>query len=284
MQTDLTHEVSLKRLSFLSRKADYADSATELRQTLLDAGIAEVQRLDFANPSPKEVFPKLKSVPAVEKLFNRRELQPILCNLATLHWVIRTEQERRFEATKAWVGEAELIEWIWKQWVGDSANRHVRDAVLFHLGEVEGERISGAVPLNGLSSDYLRVIGQFEQEGVLRVTESAVKFSHDLIGDWARLRSLIAAGDEVGEQIRRNAGIPRWSRAIRLYAQRLVERDEGLESWNAFVSALSGESPEEKLASDLFLDGIIFAANAASLLERVWTELLATKAKFCAAC
>src|SRR5262249_50868991 len=154
--------------------------------------------------------------------FRRIELQPILSNLATLDWVIWAERKRAFKSVKTWVGETELIEWIWSQWVGDETDRHVRDAVLFHLGEVEGERISGAVPLNTLNSDQLHVVGQFEQ--VLRVTESAVRFSHDLIGDWARLRSLVAGGEEASGQIRIRAGIPRWSRAIRLYAQRLVER------------------------------------------------------------
>jgi hypothetical protein len=86
-------------------------------------------------------------------------------------------------------------------------------------------------------------------------------------------------GDEAAARIREKAGTPRWSRAIRLYAQRLVERDESLASWKAVVATLSGENPHEKLASDLFLDGMIFAANAEVLLERVWPELMANKAE-----
>lgn len=104
-----------------------------------------------------------------------------------------------------------------------------------------------------------------------------MKFSHDLSGDWARLRSLITSGAEAAQRIREKAGVPRWGRAIRLFAQRLVEREEGLGGWKTFVAGFSSENPEDKLASDLFLDGIVFAANAEPLLERVWSELLADK-------
>jgi len=251
----------------------------ETRQALLDVGIRDVQRVDFGNPDPKEVLAKLRGVSGVEALFRRRELQPILCNLTTLHWVIRTEQKRRFETDKVWVGEVELIEWIWKHWVGEANDRHARDAVLCQLGEIEGERISGAVPRNGLDFDQLRLIGEFERQGVLRVTDSAVLFSHDLVGDWARLRSLIVEGDQAVARIREKAGTPRWGRAIRLCAQSLVERDDNLASWKAIVATLSGENPQEKLASDLFLDGMIFAANAETLLDRVWPELMANEAE-----
>jgi len=250
----------------------------ETRQAVLDVGIRDVWRVDFGNPDPKEVLGKLRGVSGVEALFRRRELQPILCNLTTLHWVIRTEQKRRFESDKEWIGEAELVEWIWRQWVGEANDRHARDAVLYQLGEIEGERISGAVPRNGLDFDQLRLIGEFERQGVLRVTDSAVLFSHDLVGDWARLRSLIVAGDRAAARIREKAGTPRWGRAIRLYAQSLVERDDSLASWKGVVATFSGENPQEKLASDLFLDGMIFAANAETLLDRVWPELMANDA------
>lgn len=251
----------------------------ETRQALLDVEIRDVPRVDFGKPDPKEVLAKLHGVSGVEVLFRRRELQPILCNLTTLHWVIRTEQKRRFATDKVWVGEVELIEWIWKHWVGEADDRHARDAILYRLGEIEGERISGAVPRNDLDFDQLRLIGEFERQGVLRVTDSAVLFSDDLVGDWARLRSLIVAGDQAATRVREMAGTPRWGRAIRLYAQSLVERDDNLASWKAIVATLSGENPQEKLASDLFLDGIILAANAETLLDRVWQELIADKAK-----
>jgi Transcriptional regulator, AbiEi antitoxin len=249
------------------------------RRALLDAGIPKIERFDFLNPTPSEVLAKLNDAPGVAALFRRPEIRPILCNLAILHWVIQTDRVRRFDSSRTWIGESELIDWIWQHWLGDSTDKYLRDEILRRLGETEGERISGAVPLESVRGIALQIAGALEREGILRIAESSVKFTHDLAADWARLRALIASGDQAGERIRANAGIPRWARAIRLYAQRLVERDEGLDGWKNFVSGLSGATPEEKLASDLFLDGIIFAANADSLLERIWPHLVADKAQ-----
>jgi hypothetical protein len=49
--------------------------------------------------------------------------------------------------------------------------------------------------------------------------------------------------------------IPRWGRAIRLYAQSLAEHGAGLADWKAAIAQLAGEDPESRLAQDLFLDG-----------------------------
>jgi hypothetical protein len=251
------------------------DEYVEGRRALLDAGVGRVEAIAFANPKPAQVFEKIQNVPGVARLFARPELQPILCNLATLQWVIQTERVRSMDSTRPWIGETELIEWIWAQWVGESATKHVRGLVLRRLGESEGERISGAVPIDAVDIQELGVLGDLEKEGVVRFSESAVRFSHDLSGDWARLRSLIASGPEGAQRIREKAGVPRWGRAIRLYAQRLIEGQEGLGGWKTFVAGFSSENPEDKLASNLFLDGIVFAANAESLLEHVWSELMA---------
>jgi hypothetical protein len=251
------------------------DEYVDARRALLDVGVGKVEAIAFANAKPAEVFEKIQNVPGVARLFARRDLQPILCNLAALHWVIQTERVRSLDSTRPWIGETELIEWIWAQWVGESATKHVRGHVLRRLGESEGERISGAVPIDEVDIQELGVLGELEKEGVVRFTETAVKCAHDLSGDWARLRSLIASGSEGTRRIREKAGVPRWGRAIRLYAQRLIEREEGLGGWKTFVAGFSSKNPEDKLASDLFLDGIVFAANAESLLERVWIELMA---------
>lgn len=73
------------------------------------------------------------------------------------------------------------------------------------------------------------------------------------------------------------AHIPRWGRAIRLYAQSLAERGKSLGDWQAANEQFVSEGAESKLASDLFLDGLLFAANSELLLEQVWIDLVADK-------
>jgi hypothetical protein len=104
-----------------------------------------------------------------------------------------------------------------------------------------------------------------------------VEFAHDLMGDWARYRILKFAGNDAPEKIKTLAHIPRWGRAIRLYAQFLAEQGRGLDNWKVVGAQLAGEDAESKLASDLFLDGLLFAANSESLLEQVWADLVSDK-------
>jgi hypothetical protein len=53
------------------------------------------------------------------------------------------------------------------------------------------------------------------------------------VRDWARFRALAFAGDDALQKIKEVAHIPRWGRAIRLYAQGLAERGDQLAAWKA---------------------------------------------------
>ena len=48
-----------------------------------------------------------------------------------------------------------------------------------------------------------------------------------------------------------------------------------MQSWKSMLAQLSGAEAEAVLASDIFLDGLIFAANSEILLELVWPNLIA---------
>jgi hypothetical protein len=127
----------------------------------------------------------------------------------------------------------------------------------------------GGTPLKSVSSASLELVGELERDGLLRVTDTAIEFSHDLLADWARLRVLIVADEEAPQKIKEQAVVPRWIRAIRLYAQRLIEQGNGFTEWSAKTAQLAGEGTDAINARDLFLDGILFATNAKSLLEQV---------------
>jgi hypothetical protein len=120
----------------------------QTRRVLLEARLKDVHVIAFAKPKPEQIAAKLVSVPGVSRLFHRRELQPILCNLAVLHWVVNTETLHPFAEERAWVGEAELIGWIWEHWRGQTREEYRRDALLRLIGEKEGEKVSGAVGID----------------------------------------------------------------------------------------------------------------------------------------
>jgi hypothetical protein len=95
------------------------------------------------------------------------------------------------------------------------------------------------------------------------------------LGDWARFHTLAFAGDDAAQRIKAVSPVPRWGRAIRLYAQSLAEQDAGLTRWRSLSAQLTTESAPEQLAQDLLLDGLLFATNSESLLEQIWGDLIA---------
>jgi hypothetical protein len=244
---------------------------------LTEAGISDAHRVDFEKPRLQEILDAVQTVTALRPLLLRTEVQPILRNLMVLDWVLREDIAQGFSASRPWIGETEVIDSIWDRWAGPGSMSLARDSLLRSLGQREGEKLSGAVHVDSFSATELPLLGEFAQQGLIRVSQPSVQFAHDLMGDWARYRILKFAGHEGPEKSKTLAHIPRWNRAIRLYAQSLAEHGGGLENWKAASIQFAGDDAESKLTSDLFLDGLLFAANSVSLLEQVWPDLVADK-------
>lgn len=252
-------------------------AAEPTMDALMEAGIAGAETVDFENPKLQEIFDAVEALPAVRTLLVRAELQPILRNLTVLDWVLREDVAQRFSTSRPWIGETELIDCIWDRWLGAGTMKLARDALLRTLGKREGERLSGAVHVDSIPPGELPLLGALAHEGLIRVEGPSVQFAHDLMGDWARYRILKFEGNDAYRTAKALAPVPRWGRAIRLYAQSLAEHGAGLADWKAVTAKLAGEDAESKLAQDLFLDGLLFAPNSEHLLEQVWPDLTADK-------
>jgi hypothetical protein len=242
---------------------------------LSEAGATDVQRIDFEKPTFQEIFDAVGTLPGMGPLLLRAEVQPMLRNLMVLDWVLRADVAQHFSPSRPWIGATEIIEAIWDRWIGSGSMSLARDSLLRTLGQREGEKLSGAVHVDSISSGELPLLGEFRQEGLLRIEPPSVQFTHDLMGDWARYRIIKFAGNDAVQTLKTLAHIPRWGRAIRLYAQSLAEHGKGLADWRAASGQLLGEDAESKLAADLFLDGLLFAANSELLFEQIWPDLVA---------
>jgi hypothetical protein len=244
---------------------------------LMEVRITGAETVDFENPKLEEIFDAVEALPAVRTLLVRAELQPILRNLTVLDWVLRMDVAQRFSTSRPWIGETELIDCIWDRWLGPETMKLARDALLRTLGKREGERLSGAVHVDSIPPGELPLLGVLAHEGLIRVEGPSVQFAHDLMGDWVRYRILKFEGNDAYQTVKALGPIPRWGRAIRLYAQSLAEHGAGLADWKAVTAKLAGEDAESKLAQDLFLDGLLFAPNSEYLLEQAWPDLTAVK-------
>jgi len=247
-----------------------------VQDALIGAGITEMHKLDFVKPTAQEIYDAIPHLPEIRILLMRSHLQPILRNLVMLDWVLRADIAKRLsDSSPVWIGEAGLINWIWERWIGNGTMRFARDSLLRTLGRREGEKLSGAVHVDTIEHDQLPLLGTLAQEGLIRENLPSVQFPHDLMGDWARFRALVFAENNALSEIKAVAPVPRWGRAIRLYAQSLAEKADGLAAWKSASAQLSGDNAEAVLASDIFLDGLLFAANSEVLLEQVWPHLIA---------
>src|SRR5262249_34665343 len=111
---------------------------------------------------------------------------------------------------------------------------------------------------------------------LVRIRDERVRFSHDLLGDWARMRVLVGEQSLSSPSSSDRATLPRWHRAVRLFGQRLLEQAaDGVERWRQAIDGLDHDSPTGATIRDLLLESLFLADNASILIERSWSVLSA---------
>jgi hypothetical protein len=105
--------------------------------------------------------------------------------------------------------------------------------------------------------------------------------SHDLLGDWARMRVLLGEQSLASPADRERAALPRWHRALRLHGQRLLEQSaDGCDRWQRAIESLGdGTETESTVIRDVLLESVFLATNASALLERTWPALSANRGR-----
>jgi hypothetical protein len=162
---------------------------------------------------------------------------------------------------------------LWINAKGDSDGLG-RSCVLMHLGVLEGDTLATGVPRMQLEASEQPALGALAASDLVRLRDERVRFSHDLLGDWARMRVLVGEQSFASPASRDRANLPRWHRAVRLYGQRLLEQSAGgPERWQQAIAGLGDDTPKGSVIRDLFLESLFLATNAAVLLERSWAAL-----------
>ncbi len=229
-------------------------------------------------PSIAEITTLIASFPALNAFPLRRELKTLLRNLKVLDWIADCSVKTKTETPdpRTWLGLSSLVDWVWESWIAQGGDPHVCSAVLKCIAEFEGRSLTVGVPLGELNPSHLHALSNLERCGLLRVQNEKAYFTHDLLGDWARLRILIEGENGAAASLRSRAGHPRWHTAVRLYGVRLLERGKGnAEKWHGLLSTFDPSSAHDALIRDLLLESLIVAANAGVSLDRVWPLLVA---------
>jgi len=248
-----------------------------VRATAATWGIGGMDELLFAGAPFDNVFAALAKDRIALALLVRPELRRVFTNLATLDQVLRITAVEAMTPSKGWIGETEIIDWIWNYWSGTDNLKYQREAFLQLLGN-EDALHGPLVPLAKISFEVKGVLGDSRIRSMLQTNAHGVRFVHEVIGDWARYESLKGHGDARHEKILDYIKNPRWMRAIRLYSQSLLEQQDGFPAWEKEFGGFGSGDIENQIAADVFSDSLLLATNSLELLKRTWPSLIADKA------
>lgn len=137
-------------------------------------------------PSAREVASIVSVFPSLNRFSLKRELKTVLRNLKVLDWVADCCIRTGTPDLRRWIGLTDLIDWIWESWVEQGDNRHARSSALKRIAELEGGLLTVGVPTAELQS-HVETLPELENSGLVRVRNERIYFTHDLLGDWARL-------------------------------------------------------------------------------------------------
>lgn len=217
--------------------------------------------------------PVTRALPSLKRPMLEPGLSNLLRNLKILDWVASSVSSD--PRTKVdWIGVSEIIDSIWAWWRGNDADRYSRESVLKKVGKEEAKSFSRVVVLDSLTIPEQAILSDLENLGLIRVQEGRVNFTHDLIGDWSRLQTLVAIPPQRRPVVlRERAENPRWHNAIRLCGLRSLERSSDSQPWFELIRQVDDGSALGQLAAALLLESVAFANNAYQLLERTWPYL-----------
>ena len=164
-------------------------------------------------------------------------------------------------------GETSLAEVIWKNWIEKNGTDFSASTMLQQIGIAESEKLSVGIPIHKLGQGDANLIPSLISDGLLAEADSRVHFSHDVVGDWARLRVLVAEPNSIASRSENF----RWHSAVRMYSTRLIERAADSSEFVAFFTL----HKDSATMRELLLDGLVAAlASECPDLENIFDCLL----------
>ena len=126
--------------------------------------------------------------------------------------------------------------------------------------------------MDDFTSAEADVLIELSREGHVLIdrNRNTVRFSHDLLGDWARLRELQVQAENVSVFIQKRLHSPLWHQAIRLFAINLLEKNDHASAYQKLFEQFSSGSTADALAQNLMLEAPVFAADPANVLNSLW--------------
>ncbi len=251
------------------------DGAKRVITRLSEAGV-EQSKLDLTPidfPSKVVVRDLLQGMPGVPWATLHHDIRPLLRNLKILDWVVRAAQSGVHLNTSRVTGLIPLIDHLWSCWVEPDHGGLARSEVLKRLAVSEASTLTSGVPLIQLDAIDQQHLADLVSSDLLKRRNERIRFSHDLLADWARLKVLI--GDDPtrsSEGLHRCAGA-RWHRAVRLFGRWLLAQPDGVRQWSLALNRSDNGATEGTVVRDLLLESVVVTENSRQVLDLAWSVL-----------
>jgi hypothetical protein len=169
-------------------------SADAKMRQLAALGIPQesLQITPVGRPELDQIQELLSPFPDLQWLALLPQLRPLLTNLKVLDWFAGTPPKSQAADDQLYVGLTAVIDQLWQLWTESPADGLARSHLLMKLATTEAETLSRGVPRTQLGHNEQQTLPGLEQSGLIRVRDDRVYLAHDLLGDWARLRVLVA--------------------------------------------------------------------------------------------
>ncbi|HQU44813.1 MAG TPA: hypothetical protein PK867_18505, partial [Pirellulales bacterium] len=257
------------------------DAANRVVAQLAEAGVERaklgVTQIDF--PREAEMRDVLREVPGIPWATLHRDIRPLVRNLKIVDWMVHAARTGAHLDASQVTGLVSLIDYLWDRWVEAGGQGPARGGLLKRLAVIEASTLASGVPLTQLEHPELQSLSDLMLADLLKRRNERVMFSHDLLGDWARLRVLIGEDPtRSGEALRRVAAA-RWHRAVRLLGRWLLAQADGLHRWSQALARADNGTTNGTLVRDLLLEAVVLSENSRQLLDLAWPVLIANEAR-----
>lgn len=220
-----------------------------------------------------EVFQKYDTLLYLKR---NKKLKQILFNLKILDVLVSKASNLSEKEVSKWVGESDIVEWYWNGIIMVGERSLVRGNIFKKLASMQGDALINQISLTNFDSGELIEIQNLSKEKLCVISEEKISFSHDLVGDWSRLRVIIGRQLDIEAFLSERITSPLWIKAIRLYGTYLLEQ-KSIAEWLKIINSF--ESNKIKIVSDSLLESILFSKNARLNLEEAHAILLADKSE-----
>jgi hypothetical protein len=261
------------------------EPASKLIRSFIEAGLpAALRRTTPLNlPSADDVQSLVAPISELQWASLRPELRPLLTNLKILDWMVAAALSGKVINPASIISVSYLMDALWERWVEGDTDQLGRSHLIMRLGTLEGDTLLASVPRIQLEQSEQAALGSLTSSDLVRIRDQRVRFTHDLLGDWARLNVLIGEPGLSAPSVRARAKLPRWHHAMRLFGQRLLEQaDDGPERWRQAVEGLEDGTEEGAIIRDQLIEALFLATNAVVLLQRSWEALTANRGRLLA--